>query len=243
MTAAGVHQAAPGAMPARVAGPGRGWLRLAWLYLVSRRVPAAAGLLAGFGALLWAALHWRWSVSGGPAAAIVIPLAIEAGAAAVIAVTTYGPFGEPERATGRWLPFLRLGAAVALTAAAIGALAAGSTGGELPGGFVALARNVAGMTGTGLLCAALLGGILAWTGPMAYLVLTERWPEARQRRGSGRAGRRTTWAGRCAPAWCSRPAWCWSRCAGSVSRRGTGPPSHSGRAAISCTRSWPGRSG
>jgi hypothetical protein len=189
MTAAGLHHAAPGAMPARVAGPGRGWLRLAWLYLVSRRVPAAAGLLAGFGALLWAALHWRWSVSGGPAAAIVIPLAIEAGAAAVIAVTTYGPFGEPERATGRWLPFLRLGAAVALTAAAIGALAAGSTGGELPGGFVALARNVAGMTGTGLLCAALLGGILAWTGPMAYLVLTE----------TALAGGATTpwiWAGR-----------------------------------------------
>ena len=112
-------------------------------------------------------------MSGGPAAAIVIPLVIEAGAAAVIAATTYGPFGEPERATGRWLPFLRLGAAVALTAAAIGALAAGSTGGELPGGFVAMARNVAGITGIGLLCAAVLGGILAWTGPMAYLVLTE----------------------------------------------------------------------
>ncbi len=173
MTAAGVHRAAPGATPAPAASPGRGWLRLAWLYLVSRRVPAAAGLLAGFGALLWAALHWHWSVSGGPAAAIVIPLVIEAGAAAVIAVTTYGPFGEPERATGRWLPFLRLGAAVALTAAAIGALAAGSTGGELPGGFAALARNVAGITGIGLLCAAVLGGILAWTGPMAYLVLTE----------------------------------------------------------------------
>ncbi len=189
MTAAGVHRAAPGATPAPLAGPGRGWLRLAWLYLVSRRVPAAAGLLAGFGALLWVALHWHWSVSGGPAAAIVIPLAIEAGAAAVIAVTTYGPFGEPERATGRCLPFLRLGAAVALTAAAIGALAAGSTGGELPGGFVALARNVAGMTGAGLLCAALLGGILAWTGPMAYLVLTE----------TALAGGATTpwiWAGR-----------------------------------------------
>ena len=173
MTAAGVHRAAPGATSAPVAGPGRGWLRLAWLYLVSRRVPAAAGLLAGFGALLWAALHWHWNVSGGPAAAIVIPLVIEAGAAAVIAVTTYGPFGEPERATGRWLPFLRLGTAVALTATGIGALAAGSTGGELPGGLAALARNVAGITGIGLLCAAMLGGILAWTGPMAYLVLTE----------------------------------------------------------------------
>jgi hypothetical protein len=173
MTAAGVHRPASGAAPAPATVPGQALLRLAWLYLVSRRVPAAAALLAGFGALLWAALHWHWNVAGGPAAAIVIPLVTEAGAAAVVAVTTYGPFGEPERATGRWLPFLRLGATVALTAAAIGALAAGSTGGVLPGGFLALARNVAGITGTGLLCAAVLGGSLAWTGPMAYLVLTE----------------------------------------------------------------------
>lgn len=173
MTVAGVHQSAPGATPAPVTGQARGWLRLAWLYLVSRRVPAAVALLAGFGALLWVALRWHWSVAGGAAAQMVIPLVTEAGAAAVIAVTTYGPFGEPERATGRWLPYLRLGAAVALTAAAIGALAIGSTGGVLPGGFAAMARNVAGITGVGLLCAAVLGGMLAWTGPMAYLVLTE----------------------------------------------------------------------
>ena len=173
MTAAGVHQAAPGAVPAPAARPGPAWLRLAWLYLVSRRVPGALALLAGFGALLWVALHWHWNVAGGAAARMVIPLVTEAGAAAVIAVTTYGPFGEPERATGRWLPYLRLGATIALTAAAIGLLALGSTGGDLPGGFAAMARNVAGITGTGLLCAALFGGMLAWTGPMAYLVLTE----------------------------------------------------------------------
>ena len=173
MTVAGVHQSAPGAAPAPVTGPARGWLRLAWLYLVSRRIPAATALLAGFGALLWVALYWHWNVAGGPAAQMVMPLVTEAGAAAVIAVTTYGPFGEPERATGRWLPYLRLAAAVALTAAAIAALALGSTGGELPGGLAALARNVAGITGVGLLCAAVLGGMLAWTGPMAYLVLTE----------------------------------------------------------------------
>jgi hypothetical protein len=98
---------------------------------------------------------------------------MEAGVAAVIAVSTYGPFGEPERATGRWLPYLRLGAAVALTAAAVGALAAGAAGGALPGGFLAMLRNVAGITGVGLLSAAVLGGMLAWAGPMAYLVLTE----------------------------------------------------------------------
>jgi hypothetical protein len=173
MTAAGVRRSAPGAAPAPAAARGPAWLRLLWLYLVSRRVPAAAALLAGFGALLWAALHWHWSVAGGPAAQMVIPLVTEAGAAAVIAVTTYGPFGEPERATGRWLPYLRLGTTLALTAAAIGLLALGSTGGELPGGFAAVARNVAGITGVGLLCAVVLGGMLAWIGPMAYLVLTE----------------------------------------------------------------------
>src|SRR5204862_141917 len=86
VTAAGIHRPVPGTA---LAGPGQAWLRMAWLYLVSRRAPAAAGLLAGFGALLWAALRWHWNVAGGPAAATVIPLVIEAGAAAVVAVTTY----------------------------------------------------------------------------------------------------------------------------------------------------------
>ena len=173
MTAAGVHQSAPGAARAPAAGPASGWLRLAWLYLVSRRAPGALALLAGFGVLLWAALFWHWNVAGGAAAAMAIPLTVQAGAAAVIAVTCYGPFGEPERATSRWLPYLRLGAAVALTAAAVGALAAGATGGTLPDGFLAMFRNVVGITGIGLLCAEVLGGMLAWAGPMAYLVLTE----------------------------------------------------------------------
>ena len=125
MTAAGVHQAAPGAASAPAARPGPAWLRLAWLYLVSRRAPVALALLAGLGALLWAALHWHWNVAGGHAAQLMFPLVTEAGAAAVIAATTYGPFGEPERATGRWLPYLRLGAALALTGIAISALQLG----------------------------------------------------------------------------------------------------------------------
>ena len=71
------------------------------------------------------------------------------------------------------LPYLRLAAALALTAAACGALAAGATGGALPGGIPALLRNVAGMTGTGLLAAAILGGAFGYAGRMAYLVVTE----------------------------------------------------------------------
>ena len=56
---------------------------------------------------------------------------LEAAAAVVIAVTTHGPFGEAERATGRWLPYLRLGSALALTGVAIGLLQLGVTGASL----------------------------------------------------------------------------------------------------------------
>jgi len=174
MTAAGIHSPPRGTAPAEAAyPPAVAALRLARLHAVSRRVPAALGLLAALGVLLWVALHYHWNIAGGPAAQMFIPLTIEAGAAAVIAVATYGPFGEPERATGRWLPYLRLAATVALTAAAFGALAAGATGGNLPGGSVALLRNLAGITGLGLLAAVVLGGMLAWASPMAYLLVTE----------------------------------------------------------------------
>jgi len=147
--------------------------RLARLYLVSRRVPMALALLAGLGALLWAALRWHWNIAGGAAAQKFIPLTIQTGAAVLVAVTTYGPFGEPERAAGRWLPWLRLGAAVVLTAVAFGALAAGAAAGGMPGGSLALLRNLGGMAGIGLLSAAVLGGAFGWTGPMAYLLITE----------------------------------------------------------------------
>ncbi len=177
MTAADTREPLPGAGPTRRAWPAErrtvAVLRLPWLYLVSRRAPAALGLLAGLAVLLWSALFWHWGISGGRAAQQFISLTIETAAAAVIAVTTYGPFGEPERATGRWLPYLRLGAAVALTAIAYGALAAGATGGALPGGAVALLRNLVGITGIGLLSAAAVGGAFAWTGPLAYLLVTE----------------------------------------------------------------------
>jgi hypothetical protein len=178
MTAAGIDRPPTGAAPAPAPAPALALtaicaVRTVWLYLLSRRVPAALGLLAGLGALLWAALHWQWNVVGGPAAQDLIPLTIETGAAAVVAVTTHGPFGDPERATGRWLPWLRLAAAAALTALAFGVLAAGAAGGVLPGGALALLRNLGGMTGTGLLSAAALGGAFGWTGPMGYLLVTE----------------------------------------------------------------------
>jgi hypothetical protein len=177
VTTAGLHRPAPGSVPPPEAG-GRldraaaGW-RLVRLYVISRRVPVALLLLAGLGGLLWASLHWRWNVAGGAAARLFIPLTIETGAAAVIAVTTYGPFRETERSAGRWLPWLRLGAALALTGVAFGTLAAGAAAGGMPGGTLALLRNFAGMAGVGLLAAVVLGGAFGWTGPMAYLLITE----------------------------------------------------------------------
>lgn len=174
MTAAELHTSPPGDTRAgRAARPVPGYLRLPWLYLLSRRVPAALALLAGLGALLWVALHWHWNIAGGPAAQVLIPLMVETGAASVVAVSSYGPFGEPERATGRWLPWLRLAAALALTAAAFGALTAGAAAGGLPGGVLALLRNLAGITGIGLLTAAIAGGAFGWAGPMAYWLITE----------------------------------------------------------------------
>jgi hypothetical protein len=174
MTAAGVRPSPTGAAPPPVlALRAISVVRTGWLYLISRRIPAAIGLLVATGALLWAALHWHWNIVGGAAARQFLPLAIESAAAAIIAVATYGSFGDTERAAGRWLPWLRLGATVALTAAAAGLLAAGATAGPLPGGTLALLRNLTGIAGIGLLSAAAFGGAFGWAGPLAYLLITE----------------------------------------------------------------------
>jgi hypothetical protein len=148
----------------------RAWpagLRLTCLYLMSRRVPAALGAIAACAIGLRVMLHWRWDAYG----ALQLPLLFEAGAATVIAVTTASPLGDTERAAGRWLPFLRLGTALVLTVTAAGLLAAaGMAGAHLAGGSLDVLRNVAGITGIGLLCAAVLGGALSWVGPVGYMV-------------------------------------------------------------------------
>ena len=159
MTAVSTRQ--PGRLPAP---------RLLLLHMVSRRVPAAVAALAACGVVLRLALHWGWIGGAGPGAE-ELPVVIEAAAAAVIAVATASPFGEPERATGRWLPYLRLADALGLTLVAVGVLAAGAAAAGLPGGTLAIARNVAGLAGLGLLSAAVLGGLLAWIGPMAYAIV------------------------------------------------------------------------
>lgn len=160
-------RAAPSGHPARRARPVATRVRLVRLYAASRRVPAAVAAIVACAIGLRIALAWPWDSYG----ALQLPLVFEAGAAAAITATTASRLGEPERVAGRWLPFLRLAAVLVLTMVAVGALAAAGTGTHLAGGTLDAARNVAGMTGLGLLCAAALGGGLAWAGPTGYLVV------------------------------------------------------------------------
>ena len=146
--------------------PPRAGVRLVRLYATSRRVPAAVTAIVACALGLRIALTGHWDSYG----ALQLPLVFETAAAVAITVTAASPLGEPERLTGRWLPYLRLAVTLALTAVAIGALAAAGTGTHLAGGTLDVLRNVAGITGIGLLCAAMINGGLAWIGPAAYLI-------------------------------------------------------------------------
>jgi hypothetical protein len=170
MTAGTRHEVPGAAVPDRKAWPAwppRAGTRLLRLHAVSRRVPAAIAAIAACAIGLRIALIGHWDSYG----ALQLPLVFEAGSAAAITITTASALGEPERVTGRWLPFLRLATALTLTAAAAGALTVAGIGAHLAGGTPDLLRNVAGMTGIGLLCAAVVGGSLAWVGPTGYLVV------------------------------------------------------------------------
>jgi hypothetical protein len=170
MTADRVGDVAAPAGPAaaaRRAQPPAAGVRLVRLYAATRRVPAAVAAIAACAAGLRIALVWPWDTYG----ALQLPLVFEAGAAAAITVITASRLGEPERVAGRWLPLLRLATVLAVTAAAVSALAAAGLAAHLAGGTLDAARNVAGMTGIGLLCAAALGGGLAWAGPTGYLMV------------------------------------------------------------------------
>ena len=153
--------------------------RLAWLHLLSRRVPSALVALLACGLVLSASLTYHWWYGTGQRAD-ELPTLLEGCAAAIIGVTTHSPFGEPERATGRWLPFLRPAVVLALCGAAIGFLALGAAISYDPnaaiglyGGMLPVVRNLLGFTGVGLLFSLVAGGLLSWIGPLAYVAICQ----------------------------------------------------------------------
>ncbi len=177
MTATHIQKPPPAAAPAAWHVPPAA--RLAWLHLRSRRVPGALVALLACGVALWSSLSYHWWLGAGNAA-YELPMILEGCAAGIIAVTTHSPFGEPERATGRWLPFLRAGLALALCGAAIGFFALGAAaaynpraGVYLAGGSLPVVRNVLGMTGIGLIFCLVTGGLIAWTGPLAFTAVSQ----------------------------------------------------------------------
>lgn len=163
MTGADAAGAAPGTVF---------WPRMVGLHLASRRVPSALVALAACALALRGVLSVRW-FAGDPGVVRELALVLETGPAVVLAATTRSPFGEPERVTGRRLPWLRLAALLGQVAAAAGLFAAASAGAHAPGGVLETLRDAACMTGVGLLFAAAIGGTVAWAGPLAYLVMAE----------------------------------------------------------------------
>lgn len=143
-------------------------VRLTRLHLSTRRAPESVLVLAGVAVPLRIVLHWT-PASG--TYSVMFPLIVATAAASVVSITTRSPLGEPERATGRWLPWLRLGTVLLLSGTGCAALAAGAIGGYLAIGSLALLRDLTGLAGVGLLTAAVLGASLSWTGPLAYLVI------------------------------------------------------------------------
>src|SRR5258708_23014462 len=139
MTASPVRTTRSASATSQQLRPRRAGLRLTWLQLVTGRVPATLAALAACAIGLRLALAWHWDTYG----ALQLPLIFEALVAAVVAVTTASPLGEPERATGLRLPLLRLATTVALTVIAAGSLAIAGTGGHLAGGTLDGLPNLA----------------------------------------------------------------------------------------------------
>lgn len=136
--------------------------RLLWLHLRSRHVPVTVLLLAVTAGTLRAV---RPLTEGGGEFAVLLPLVLTVAAAGLIAASTRGPFGDPERATFP-LPRLRLIHLLMLVAVGVAVIGAARAGDDPR----AALRNVAGLTGLALLATPVTGAALAWIAPLAYVI-------------------------------------------------------------------------
>ncbi|MER6817553.1 hypothetical protein ABT299_50595 [Spirillospora sp. NPDC000708] len=144
-------------------------LRLVRLHLASRRAVPALSAICCVGCVPLLPIPRPSGPLG-----VVLPLAVAAGAAAVVGTSTASPIGEAERVTGRHLPALRTGTAVLLLAAATAILAAAAAHRAPAGGSLTLLRALAGLAGITLLTAAFLSPHRCWAPPLAYTILCGR---------------------------------------------------------------------
>ena len=136
--------------------------RLPMLFLRSRRVPITIGLLVVVAVVL--RLVKGWTEEHGEFAGL-LPLVLAVAAGSLVAASTYGPFGDPERATHpvRRLRSIQLALLIPLAAGLLGLARIGDDP-------LAAMRNVAGLTGLALLTVPVSGPSLAWIIPLAYVI-------------------------------------------------------------------------
>lgn len=152
-------------------------MRLAWLYLRSRRTGRALLALVAMAALgmLWANTMMQVPMlRGNNQIYIPVMFFIPLLSATVIGVAAYSPFGDVERAVSRSLPRLRLAHLGGLLIAALATLAFAATDWQYDQATLILARNLAGFAGLAFLGAVLLGSGLSWIVPMAYAIVAYR---------------------------------------------------------------------
>ena len=140
-------------------------MRLAWLFVRSRRAGQAAAGIAVLGVLAWG---WGWW-QGDDAMAlrlalILFPLAV----ACLVGAGAGSPFGEAERASGYALPALRLSQLGGLLAMGMVVFVAVTGSWRVADASWLCARNLAGFIGLALLCARMLGGRLSWLLPSVW---------------------------------------------------------------------------
>ncbi len=152
-------------------------MRLADLYLRSRRTGCALLALA-----VMAGLAWLWAnamlqvpmLRGNSQIYIPVMFFIPLLSAAVIGAAVYSPFGEVELVASRSLPGLRLGHAAGLLAVALATLMLAAAQWRYDWAELILARNLAGFAGLAFLGAALVGSRLSWVPPMAFGIIAYR---------------------------------------------------------------------
>jgi hypothetical protein len=144
-------------------------MRLAYLYLRSRQVERALGLLVLLGI---AGLLWRRLSDGDPLNSDLMVTGLPVAAAVIIGASTGSPFRDVEDAARHWLPALRLPHLVALVLLAAGALALITAAWHVSDIQWALVRTLILFAGLALLGARLVGPGLGWLLPVGYSFLS-----------------------------------------------------------------------